>query len=289
MRWPFPSEDQDPWYGAFTALVQAMDAAAYAGREDRNIILTKGGDVAFDAGTNTLTWSDEIEIVSPNEGFIISIKGTSSTPSYSLNVEDGELIFFQIVRAPTASTSVFAFSGSQVNNSDDCILLGLRRGTKIYFRDGKVLNDGESLPIFDTGGGGSTGGFGADGETFRDFITITSNQNTDQSSYQTVGAFSFNPTEFDLTRVTTTIKFRILGSVTGGGLTGSIQLFNLTDSTVVQTISVTELVTTKHDVTLSGLTGDKVYEVRIKVTGGSTSADRVLSLWAGLVIDRLIG
>jgi hypothetical protein len=158
MQWPFPSEDQDPWYEAFQALIDASDTAAYAGRENTNIVLMKGGELTFDAATDTLTWEVAIEALSPIEGFLVSIIGASGPP-YSLTVTDGQVIYFNIVRAPSENVSVQAKTGNQVPNTNDAILLGIRRDDKIYFRDGKTLDDGQAANIFEeqgSGGGGST-------------------------------------------------------------------------------------------------------------------------------------
>src|SRR6185503_19482585 len=105
MQWPYPSEDQDPWFEAFKALVDASDTAAYAARENMNILFMNGGNLTFDAGVNSLTWATAIEALSPIEGYLVSLVGASGPP-YSVTITDGQVLYFNTVRAPGANATV---------------------------------------------------------------------------------------------------------------------------------------------------------------------------------------
>jgi len=107
--------------------------------------------------------------------------------------------------------------------------------------------------------------------------TMVTQQSSDSSVYEVIGGLSFNATPYS------TVRFETLASVTGGGLTGEIQLYNLTDAAVVTTnpyvgvTSPTKLITGA----LALPAGEKIYEVRARVTGGTPPGDRVIVTHAG--------
>lgn len=107
--------------------------------------------------------------------------------------------------------------------------------------------------------------------------TMVTQNSTDSSTYEILGGLAFNASDYS------DVKFSTLAYVTGGGLTGEIQLYNLTDAVVVTTntyngvTSPTELITGS----LSLPAGTKVYEVRGRVTGGTPPGDRLVITHAG--------
>jgi len=108
------------------------------------------------------------------------------------------------------------------------------------------------------------------------FVALTTNASSDSSTYEVVGSFSLVGANHSA------VDFIVTAAVTGGGLTGDVQLYNLTDAAVVGTLSWTETTpTTKSTGPLSLPAGNRLYEVRIRVTGGTPPADRVLVPWAG--------
>lgn len=139
-------------------------------------------------------------------------------------------------------------------------------------------------------GGGTTNFLRADGSWAAppsggggyQLIPITTNENTDQSSDMVVGALGITGASFG----SATVKFVATAFVADSGLTGTVTLYNLTDASAEAALSFTELVST-HKAS-SGLTldsGAKMYEVRIKVTGGSVPADVISCMWAGIELS----
>jgi hypothetical protein len=113
-------------------------------------------------------------------------------------------------------------------------------------------------------------------------IPLTLNETTDQASDMVVGALGITGASFG----SATVKFVATAFVANSGLTGTIKLYNLTDSTTEATLSFTELISTHK--TSSALTlnaGAKVYEIRIAVTGGAVPADVVACMWAGIELS----
>jgi hypothetical protein len=148
---PYPSEQRDPWFDQFLAFVQAVDSAVYAEREDRNLVIMGGGAVSWDATTNILSWVANIELPASPVGFLWRI-----VPG-SLVVADNQFIYFQAVRSPTDNVNVTLSTGAQVpglisEDANNSILFGVRRGSRVYFRNGDVIQDGETSNIFESSG-----------------------------------------------------------------------------------------------------------------------------------------
>jgi len=154
MGFVFPSENQDPYYDGLVEFYSQIDAAAYAAREDRSIILHGGGTVTFDAGTGTLAWSSDIDLFSPITGFAWRIAAGT------LTLEDGQLCYVNITRAPSRVLNVELLRGTQIPSSNQGLIIGIRRGTAVYFRNGAGVLDGSPLTDLGLGGGGGGGGGG---------------------------------------------------------------------------------------------------------------------------------
>ena len=159
MRTPYPAENQDPFYEQFVGMVDAVDASLYAGREDRQVVLMDGGTFSFVidplTGIATLTWTGTINLAAPITGFKWFL-GTGS-----VDLLEGEVLFVNLARAPLTSVALTAQKGSQVPSTDSDLIIGIRRGTRFYFRNGRSLEDGDTLNILEVtigtgGGGGST-------------------------------------------------------------------------------------------------------------------------------------
>lgn len=158
MKWTVPSADADPWYDAFSALFGEVDAAVYAGREDRNIVLMGGGVITWALLTGTLVWTQPLRIFSPVSGFQCIV----AAGNVQLD-QDGKLLYAPLVRYPTGGNkTIVAGVASQVPvavSPNDQLLFAVRYGNKIYWRNGLVMQDGDSVtdfrPEYGGGGGGS--------------------------------------------------------------------------------------------------------------------------------------
>ena len=150
-HFPYPDQNSNPWGTVFQSMVDAIDASLYAGREDRNVVTMGGGTMAFTASSGVLSWTADIELLASFTGYVWRVAGPGS-----LTVTDGQAIFLTVTRAPQGVTTYTLQLGSVTSNEprgDDQLLLGFRRGTRIHFRDGFVLNDGDSRIVFDSSSG----------------------------------------------------------------------------------------------------------------------------------------
>jgi hypothetical protein len=152
---PYPSEHKEPWFDQFVEFAQAIDSAVYAEREDRALLIMGGGLISWNAGTGVLSWADTLEFPAAPVGFLWRV-----APG-SIVVSDGQFVYFQAVRSPTNNLNVVLGVGSQVpatpsEDPTNSVLFGVRRGTRIYFRNGDVIQTGESSNLFESSGASLT-------------------------------------------------------------------------------------------------------------------------------------
>lgn len=152
---PYPDDNTAPWDAVFEAMILAIDASLYVPREDRNIVIFGGGTVSFNATTGVLSWSADIGLLSSVTGYKWVV------PAGSVTLNDGQLFYITVARAPqtnTTNTPTVASNTPNQPSGDNQILVGIRVGTNVHFRDGFVISDGQSQILFDGSGGGFTPG-----------------------------------------------------------------------------------------------------------------------------------
>lgn len=156
MTFPYPTENQDPFYEEFTGMVEAIDASVYASREDRHLVVTGGGLITFTvspSGEGTLTWAQDIQVLAAITGHQWSITAGSIT------LANNHVAYINLPRAPVQSVRTTMLAQSQVANTDAGLLIGLHTNSIFYFRNGRCIHDGESfnaLEISTNSSGGSS-------------------------------------------------------------------------------------------------------------------------------------
>jgi hypothetical protein len=138
MSFPYPGRDDEPWYDKFEDFAEALDAAGYAAREDRSLIFAGGGTISWASGT--LAWTSSIQVASTIGGRLLSV------PAGSLALTDGDVMYITLTRYPLQNLTVSAAKASQVPADNNNIAFAVRIGTRVYFRTGFSLGDGESSP-----------------------------------------------------------------------------------------------------------------------------------------------
>ena len=272
MDWPLPAEGADPWYDAFVSLFDAVDASGYATREDRmGSILMGGGTVSLAPPMGgspllRLTWSAAIEIPAPLTGFRWDIAASN------IDLADGEYLYVTLVRAPSAVTTLTLQNAQVVPANDNNLVVGLRRGDRVYFGNGDVIADGESLVLFPTGGGGSAA-------ANIQYLPLALNEQTVSSSNIVVGEFPLNADAYNA------VEFRTVYKVTDAAAAAHVELYNVTDASLEHDHTGSDLTTTTLDT--SGLalpSGIKLYQVRMRITPNTPGVDTLFMRWAGLIL-----
>lgn len=154
MQAPYPSRETDPWYDEFKDYVNAVDASSYAYREDRHLILMGGGTIAWDLATETLSWTEDILILSGIMGRFWFLEGPGSI---ELSAGNGIIWYTEVNRAPGENTQVESLAANTLASAvgNNALDIAVRYNDAIYFRTGVSIGDGESISgISPTPGGG---------------------------------------------------------------------------------------------------------------------------------------
>lgn len=282
MRWPYPAENQDPFFDSFESMVTAMDASSFVFRENDPILVMKGGSVSFTASSGLLSWSQAIELNSAVTGFKWSI------PAGSVNLADGEYWYCTLAHNPITNTVITSTKGLKLPDSDpdNPYVLGVRNGDRVYFRGGKVLLDAQTLTLFATMPGGGGGGVGTSGQMWRENIALAIANQNNTGTPKVMGAWSGDSDDYTLNLTNKTFTFMAIANVDVGSVTGVIELYNLTTASVAATITVNGITSpTKFTQSATILSTENIYEVRGRVTAG---VGTLYVTWAGLQIDNTI-
>ena len=145
MNFTYPNFRKSPWDNDFNTLIREIDDAVYTSREDRNLVLMEGGTISWAAGTGVLQWSDILYLNASITGFLWRV------PADSVTIEEGEVLYAELTRNPGSNVDVVTGVASQVPSTNAAVLLCIRKGDLLYWRDGKVIPDGYSGTLFIAG------------------------------------------------------------------------------------------------------------------------------------------
>ena len=286
LNWPFPNEDQDPWFEKFRAFINAVDASFFTTREDKNFVLFGGGTVSFSATTGLLSWTSPLEAVAATTGFHWNIPAPVTAGSVTL--QDGEFFFVELTRAPQSVQSLAPIAGSRINTNDNSLVIAQRLGSAVIFRNGAVIGDGQSAILF--------------GPrvlmTVAEIVGVAGLQQTDGVLYEGVGGMRFDPTAYfpGGIGVVQVIKFQAILETTDDvtPLPANVILRNITDGGTIAASALASSSLTPEMVESAPLVlgvdlpnGLRDYEVQIKLddtSGSPTASDRVACKHAALRI-----
>lgn len=113
-------------------------------KEDRKILLTGGGSLTWDLGTNTLAWSAQLTLSFPSSA------GNNRIPTGNATIAAGQFLTLTLTRTPGSSTDISGTSAvvndGSVATTDDVFILAHHDANdgRIYLWDGTALSDGDS-------------------------------------------------------------------------------------------------------------------------------------------------
>lgn len=147
---PYPSENEEPFYDSFKAGEVQKDASIWANADNSNIQFMGGGVFAWDAPNDLLYWTDTIQV----NGFHTPFGGQISSGSVLL--EEDEVVYFQMPRlVQDADQELELYRSSRIFvegvRLNDLRLFVTRKGDTLYFYNGKSLQDGDSGVLFGSG------------------------------------------------------------------------------------------------------------------------------------------
>ena len=164
MSIPYPERGENPFFDTFESMVQALDAHDFAAFEDRNLFVVDGGNWSWSLASGTLTWGSTLRITTPSTGLLQSLAAGSVT------LDDGEMLVVDVSRGAASAVTLSASVVSVLDPpTDSALVIAIRSGSKVYFRNGRVITDGSTLAIFE--GEVGSGGGGGGGTDHRDYFT----------------------------------------------------------------------------------------------------------------------
>jgi hypothetical protein len=257
LKWPYPAQNEDPFFDSFKAMVEAQDSSAYASREDRQNMLAKGGLFSWNATTGVLSWDAVLELVCPSTGYRIDLSAGSVT------MLDGQSFYINLIRGLNSNSAISTASvATVVPNTDEAFAIGFRRGTEVYFRTGQIIRDGETRSIFCISPG-------LTGSVMISPVWAAGRESHNSDTPLVVGAFAFDPTDYIVTGGTTVFGFRGVAANGADALTNHVQLYNRTNDYSIAVLDFTSMSLAKDEEVLVVGTGagklnpeECIYEVR---------------------------
>tara|TARA_R110000824_G_scaffold79273_3_gene199762 strand:+ start:575 stop:1462 length:888 start_codon:yes stop_codon:yes gene_type:complete len=156
MLYPYPSDREQPFFTSYKAGELARDASHWAHSENHNLVFAGGGTWTWDAGAGVLSWTDDVLIL----GF--TTKQFMTIPAQSITVEDGEVVFFNVLRLLQTSMNVDLETAATIGKAGvrlhDLMLFATRIGDVVYFPGFNSMVDGDVGVLY--GGGIPSGGGG---------------------------------------------------------------------------------------------------------------------------------
>jgi hypothetical protein len=149
-RWTYPEKYSVEWYEVFGSLLTEQDEAVYAAREDRNLLIMAECEFSFVSGTGEVSWDASIDILGPTTGKVGTIGADTAV------LLDGEMLVVPLVRSPQDDLLLSVEVVERVTDSvggipldqDSVLVLAIRRGASVFFRNGIVLHDGDACQVF---------------------------------------------------------------------------------------------------------------------------------------------
>lgn len=142
MTWPYPAADQRPWFDIFERMIALVDQSAYARLEDDSFLLMGGGTVEWNVSTQLLEWSSAISLVAVQTGGVLQIAAGS------IALTSGQIFYVSVPRGTTGTVALTAYAANKLPVSDDVVMIAVRYGDQVFFRNGRMLDDGESGTIY---------------------------------------------------------------------------------------------------------------------------------------------
>lgn len=137
-QWPYPRENENPFYSTFESMVSSIDASVYEGLERSHYVISGGGLISWTAPT--LTWAQDIVIYNPVMGFYITI----AAGSVNLN-SSGDVAYINTTPGQTANLTETVSVSNQLPNQQDYFVIALRAGTDLVLKSGTLLLNGGSV------------------------------------------------------------------------------------------------------------------------------------------------
>lgn len=126
----FPAEDQNNFFEVFKAGMNQFDNFVYSSLENPNIILNGGGVISLDTGTDTLSWTEDIELLNMMTGGKVTIEAGSLA-----GFTAGKIAYVEVARPINGSIISTLAVADTVGIDTSKIPVALRRGNAVFMKN----------------------------------------------------------------------------------------------------------------------------------------------------------
>lgn len=145
--WAYPVKNERDWFDQFVTLLGSIDEAAYTAREQRSVVIMTEATFSFAAGV--LSWDQPVVILCPTTGYFWTVDAGSQV------VSNGQMIYASLPSGLQGGVTVTFDSDVPSFNNDAYWVFAYRydsAGQRLFFRNGRCLNAGESAQLFSANG-----------------------------------------------------------------------------------------------------------------------------------------
>ena len=143
----YPSEGQDPFYEIFKAGQGQWDGYVYSAIENPNLFLRGGGSITLNAGSNEMTWTEDLQLINLLTGGVVTISADTLA-----GLEDGKLVYVAVSRPISgASTGELAIADTLPISDLNKVFVAMRVGSALYMRN-QVNVSTDMFNIWDAAG-----------------------------------------------------------------------------------------------------------------------------------------
>ena len=130
MGYIYEPQGEPTWFQTFVAFMNQLDADEYASFEDPLLMLTGGGMITLDTGTDELTWTEDFTLMSMLTGGLITIE-----PGTLAGFEAGKIAYIDVSRPMTGSQIKTMAVTDSIRDNRNYVFIAIRRGNSVYFRN----------------------------------------------------------------------------------------------------------------------------------------------------------
>lgn len=138
-RYTYPREDEDPFFESIVATFNQVDVGIYQAKNLIQSFLCGGGTVAWNSGTQVLTWTDDFKIPIVMSGFVLNLKYGPDNANRSVLLQNGEFMYVQVPTMLTANVTKNMSKGTQLSYIDGLFVVAYNCQNILYLRNGSIL------------------------------------------------------------------------------------------------------------------------------------------------------
>lgn len=275
VKHPYPSQNEDPWFASFESMLASIDAADFAARDERNLILSGGGNITF-SSSGDVSWTNDLTIHHASTGY----QGTLAANPGGTSLDDGQLLYIDLVRGPQQNytTNAVKTSGNLPNN-DKAVVLFYRDGNTLWVRDFGSVTLGGSLS--------QTENAIVAGDDIYTPRTLSTNE-TQGEGLAVIGRLRLNIDDHALQKAASTdLYLRVEAQVAVDGQEADVELYDVTGGggTLLEHYDVNsdQAQQFRTQIPPVDTTTERVYELRAGMdpAGAPYAGGEVITVWSG--------